>query len=95
AQVEKCRRDFYQMANDVIVSVYAKKIHNDRSTVDFGEQSMHVHVEYGDKTYDETIELFAEIDPQTSAFEILSTKIEIKLTKKTPAQWPALEKDTQ
>ncbi|KAI9475223.1 CORD and CS domain protein [Coemansia mojavensis] len=95
AQTEKCRRDFYQMANDVIVSVYAKKIHKDRSTVKFGAQAMDVHVEYGDKTYDETIELFAEIDPQASSFEVLSTKIEIKLAKKAPAQWPVLEKDTQ
>ncbi|KAJ2341909.1 hypothetical protein IWW50_006404 [Coemansia erecta] len=95
AQAEKCRRDYYQMANDVIVSIYAKKIQRDTSSIEFGADSLRVHLVYGDgKVYDDTIQLYAEIDPAASSFEFLSTKAELKLAKKTQAQWPALEGDS-
>ncbi|KAJ1833308.1 hypothetical protein LPJ63_002864 [Coemansia sp. RSA 2711] len=94
AQTEKCRRDFYQMANDVIVSVYAKKIQRDASSVEFHGDSVQLHLEYGDgKVYDDTIQLYAAIDPAASSFEFLSTKAELKLAKAAPAQWPALERE--
>ncbi|KAJ2662161.1 hypothetical protein IW148_003050 [Coemansia sp. RSA 1199] len=93
-KAEKCRRDFYQMANNVIVSIYAKKIKHDDSSLEFGADSVRVHLVYGDgKVYDDTIQLYAEIDPTASSYEFLSTKAEVKLVKKAQVQWPTLEKD--
>ncbi|KAI8319848.1 chord-domain-containing protein [Martensiomyces pterosporus] len=92
AKAEKCRRDFYQMANKVIVSVYAKKISREVSSVAFTSSAIRVHLVYGDgKVYDDEITLFAEIDPEASSFELLSTKAEIKLAKRSAADWPVLE----
>ncbi|KAJ1840858.1 hypothetical protein LPJ73_006304 [Coemansia sp. RSA 2703] len=91
-QAEKCRRDFYQSGSSVIVSIYAKKINRDVSTIEFTPTALKVHLVYADgKEYDDEIELFAEIDPSASKFEFLSTKAEVTLVKAVSAQWPALE----
>ncbi|KAI9504977.1 chord-domain-containing protein [Coemansia spiralis] len=78
-QKVKCRKDFYQMPNSVIVSVYAKKIDKEKSSIKFTAESV------------QCISLCARIDPSASSFEYLSTKAEIKLVKEEVGQWPALE----
>ncbi|KAJ1799216.1 hypothetical protein LPJ59_001987 [Coemansia sp. RSA 2399] len=89
---DKCRRDYYQMPDSVIVSVYAKKIDKTQSSIVFSADSMHLHLVYADnKVYDDDVDLYARIDPNDSSFEFLSTKAEIKLAKETPGPWPALE----
>ncbi|KAJ2893702.1 hypothetical protein IWW38_002793 [Coemansia aciculifera] len=93
-QADKCRRDFYQMGSNVIVSVYAKKIDREASSVTFAPDSLKLHLVHGDgKVYDDEIALNAPIVPADSSFEYLSTKVEIKLAKSSPAAWPALERD--
>ncbi|KAJ1953876.1 hypothetical protein GGI12_005917, partial [Dipsacomyces acuminosporus] len=90
-KAEKCRHDFYQIADNVIMSIYAKKINRQESKIEFTSQSIAVHLVYGDsKVYDDEISLFAEIDPAASSSEFLSTKAEIKLVKKSPGEWPVL-----
>ncbi|KAJ2747397.1 hypothetical protein GGI20_000535 [Coemansia sp. BCRC 34301] len=94
AQVDKCRRDYYQMGSSVIVSVYAKKIDREASSVEFTPESFKLHLVYGDgKVYDDEIALNSTIVPEDSHFEYLSTKVEIKLAKSSPAAWPVLERD--
>ncbi|KAJ2711514.1 hypothetical protein H4R19_003211 [Coemansia spiralis] len=96
AQTVRCRRDYYQIAGDVIVSIYAKKIDRTASSVALDADAICVHLVYGDgSVYDDTIRLFGEIDPAASSFEYLSTKVEIKLAKMAPAPWPTLEPDTE
>ncbi|KAJ2518800.1 hypothetical protein H4217_003088 [Coemansia sp. RSA 1939] len=91
-QQNKCRNDFYQTPGTVIVSVYAKKIDRNQSSISFSSDSMHLHLVYeGNKVYDDEIKLNAPVDPDASSFEFLSTKAEIKLVKKTSGPWSALE----
>ncbi|KAJ2078074.1 hypothetical protein H4R24_004732 [Coemansia sp. RSA 988] len=93
-QAVKCRRDFYQLADDVVVSIYAKKIDRDKSMVTIDSNSIHVHLVYGDGcTYNDTIHLHSNIDPSASSYEYLSTKAELRLRKVDPAPWPVLEQD--
>ncbi|KAJ1999360.1 hypothetical protein GGI04_004601 [Coemansia thaxteri] len=91
---DKCRRDYYQMDSSVIVSVYAKKIDREASSVKFGTDVLSLHLVYGDgKLYEDEIPLAASIDPDASSFEYLSTKVEIKLAKSSPGPWHALERE--
>ncbi|KAJ2684166.1 hypothetical protein IWW39_005074 [Coemansia spiralis] len=93
-QVDKCRRDYYQMGSSVIVSIYAKKIDREASSVEFTPDTIKVHLVHGDgKVYDDKIILSASIVPKDSSFEYLSTKVEIKLAKSSPAAWAVLERD--
>lgn len=92
-QATKCRRDFYQSGSQVIASIYAKKINRETSSIVIGPQSIKIHLVYGgDAVYDDEIELFGEVDPETSTFEYLSTKVEITLAKQASGQWSSLEK---
>ncbi|KAJ2822502.1 hypothetical protein GGI24_003928 [Coemansia furcata] len=94
-QADKCRRDFYQMGSSVIVSIYAKKIDRKASSVGFTPNTIKLHLVHGDgKVYDDEIVLNASIVPEDSSFEYLSTKVEIKLAKSSPAAWTVLERDS-
>ncbi|KAJ2161914.1 hypothetical protein GGF46_001105 [Coemansia sp. RSA 552] len=94
AQAPKCRRDHYESGNDLIVSIYAKKISAGASSITFGPDTLHVHLVYGDgQVYDDAIRLHGRIDPGASSLEYLSTKVEITLAKAAAGKWPALEKD--
>ncbi|KAJ2726693.1 hypothetical protein GGI07_000416 [Coemansia sp. Benny D115] len=92
-KTKKCRRDYYQSSDKVIVSFYAKKIDKERSSIKFEDDKILVHLVYGEDVSDEQIPLFARIDPSASSFEFLSTKAEVTLIKRAPAQWPALERE--
>ncbi|KAJ1731633.1 hypothetical protein LPJ61_002435 [Coemansia biformis] len=90
----QCRRDFYQVGGDVVVSVYAKDIDRAASSVALDADAIRVHLVHGGgSVYDDTIRLFGEIAPGASSFEYLSTKVEIRLAKAAPAPWPVLERD--
>jgi hypothetical protein len=45
------------------------------------------------KRYSATIDLFEEIDPEASRYEVLSTKLEITMKKANGASWPCLRPD--
>ncbi|ORX68986.1 chord-domain-containing protein [Linderina pennispora] len=91
AEQAKCRMDFFQSSAKLVVSVYARKLDKQKSKVVVERQSLSLHVEYMDgKVYDDVIELFAEVDPENSTFELLTTKIEISLAKAAPGEWPRL-----
>ncbi|KAJ2616956.1 hypothetical protein H4S08_000554 [Coemansia sp. RSA 1365] len=96
AQTEKCRRDFYQLADDVVVSIYAKQIDREKSTVAIDSNTVDVHLVFGaGRIYNDTIQLHGSIDPSSSSYEFMSTKVEIRLRKADTVQWPALERDAE
>ncbi|KAJ2779098.1 hypothetical protein H4R18_004197 [Coemansia javaensis] len=92
AQSDRPRRDFYQIANDVVVTIYARQVDRAASSVAFDADAIRVHLVYGGgRVYSDTIRLFGPTDPAAAAFEILPTKVEIKLAKATPGAWAGLE----
>lgn len=88
----KCRYDFYQMGAFAIVNVYAKNVDKDATRIQFEGDKVMVRVQFKDgKLFEKTLFLSQYIVPEESKYEVLSTKVEIKLKKKDLIQWSQLE----
>uniref|UniRef100_A0A1J3FVZ0 Protein SGT1 homolog n=1 Tax=Noccaea caerulescens TaxID=107243 RepID=A0A1J3FVZ0_NOCCA len=88
----KFRHEYYQSPGEVVVTVFAKKIPKENVNVDFGEQILSVVIEVpGEETYYLQPRLFAKIIPEKCRYEVLSTKVEIRLAKADVITWPSLE----
>nr|CAG8483204.1 8107_t:CDS:2 [Entrophospora candida] len=70
-----CRNDWYQTPTNVIMSIFAKKIDKQKSTINFQSQELIVDLRFSDsKIFKEIYPLYEKIDPEKSKFEYLSTK---------------------
>ena len=88
----KYRHEFYQKPDQLVVTIFAKKIPKESITVDFGEQILSVSINVtGEDTYVFQPRLFGKIIPSNCQYEVLSTKIEIRLAKAEPIHWTSLE----
>ncbi|KAF8889762.1 chord-domain-containing protein [Gymnopilus junonius] len=81
-QVE-CRIDHYQTPGQVHVSVFAKSF----------EQVILNLALPNNKRFSRTLELFGEIKPDRSSFNIFGTKVELHLQKSDTRSWAVLEKN--
>ncbi|WRT65703.1 uncharacterized protein IL334_002649 [Kwoniella shivajii] len=93
-KVEKvdCRLDHYQTPLQVHVSAFAKGADKEKSTVRFDTQKLHLDLYLpSNKRVIKSIELYGPINPETSSFRILSTKVDIVLQKPSAISWPLLE----
>ncbi|GLU21168.1 hypothetical protein SLE2022_373270 [Rubroshorea leprosula] len=88
----KYRHEFYQKPEEVVVTIFAKKIPRDNVTVDFGEQILSVTIDVpGEDAYHFQPRLYGKIIPAKCRCDVLSTKIEIRLAKTEPIHWTSLE----
>ncbi|KAF7813031.1 protein SGT1-like protein [Senna tora] len=84
--------EFYQKPDEVVVTIFAKGIPRDRVSVDFGEQIISVRIDVPDEHgYFFQPRLFGKIIPAKCRYEVLSTKIEIRLAKAEHLNWTSLE----
>ncbi|PWZ01403.1 SGS-domain-containing protein [Testicularia cyperi] len=95
AAAAKPRFDFYQTETAVNVSVFIKGVRQADLAVDISDHSLFVKA-HSEATGSEHIlqldPLFSTVDPSSSSFKVLSTKIDIVLHKAHPGQrWPKLE----
>jgi len=99
-----CRIDHYQTPANVHVSVFAKQVDKERSTVVFESEkvppphkfteqlmtyvplvlsiSRQIHIDLylpGGKRFKRSLDLFSVIDPDTSSFKVLGTKVRAAL----------------
>jgi suppressor of G2 allele of SKP1 len=82
---------FYQSAEVVTVSIMEKKVQTDQLEVQFEDSVLSVSVTRpGEKAVTLKLNLFDKINPSTSTFKILGTKVEIKLKKIQPYLWDDL-----
>ncbi|RKP40024.1 hypothetical protein BJ085DRAFT_13361 [Dimargaris cristalligena] len=87
-----CRRDWYQTPTQVIVSIFAKNVVRERSSIKFNTQSIDIHLVLPrDQVYRTTLLLAFPIHPDQSTFEFLSTKVELTLQKTNGISWGSLE----
>uniref|UniRef100_A0A5B7B255 Protein SGT1 homolog n=2 Tax=Davidia involucrata TaxID=16924 RepID=A0A5B7B255_DAVIN len=88
----KYRHEYYQKPEEVVVTIFAKGVPAKSVVVDFGEQILSVTIDIpgGDP---DTFQprLFGKIIPAKCKYDILSTKIEIRLAKAEAIQWTSLE----
>ncbi|KAH9309770.1 hypothetical protein KI387_037681 [Taxus chinensis] len=90
----KYRHEFYQSANEVVVTIFAKGLSKENVTIGFGEQFLSIVIQVpGVDEYALQNRLFAKIVPERSRYSILSTKIEIRLAKAETINWTSLEYD--
>ncbi|CAK9176926.1 unnamed protein product [Ilex paraguariensis] len=88
----KYRHGFYQKSEEVVVTIFAKGIPAKSVVVDYGEQILSVSIDVpGEDAYTFQPRLFGKIIPAKCRFEVLSTKIEIRLAKAEPLNWTSLE----
>jgi hypothetical protein len=90
------RHDFYQTPSSVIASFFLKKINKETAQVEFSSSELSVDLTTTDsapKRYKSAIPLFGTIDPATSTFKILGTKLEVNFVKADGSSWPVLRSD--
>lgn len=88
----KYRHEYYQRSEEVVVTIFAKGIPATSVVVDFGEQILSVIIDVpGEDAYRFQPRLFGKILPEKCRYEVLSTKVEIRLVKAECINWPSLE----
>ncbi|KAK6155630.1 hypothetical protein DH2020_009878 [Rehmannia glutinosa] len=88
----KYRHEFYQKPEEVVVTIFAKGIPANSVVVDFGEQILSVTIELpGEEAYHFQPRLFGKIIPAKCRYDVMSTKIEIRLAKADAIHWTSLE----
>ncbi|XP_019086103.1 PREDICTED: protein SGT1 homolog A isoform X2 [Camelina sativa] len=88
----KPKHEYYQKPEEVVVTVFAKGISKQNVNIDFGEQILSVVIDVpGEEAYYLQPRLFGKIIPDKCKYEVLSTKIEIRLAKADIITWPSLE----
>ncbi|CAB4415183.1 unnamed protein product [Rhizophagus irregularis] len=93
-EIVQCRHDWYQTPTHIIMSIFAKKVDKQNSSITFKEKELDVDLKMPDeKRFITTYPLYQLIDKENSTFEILTTKVEIKLKKANGISWPSLKSD--
>ncbi|WOG92828.1 hypothetical protein DCAR_0312105 [Daucus carota subsp. sativus] len=88
----KYRHEFYQKPEEVVVTIFAKGVPASSVDIEFGEQIISVTIDSsGEDTYIFQPRLFGKIVPAKCKYEVLSTKIEIRLVKAEAIHWTSLE----
>ncbi|KAL9110726.1 MAG: hypothetical protein Q9227_004718 [Pyrenula ochraceoflavens] len=94
--LSKFRHEWYQNSQAVTVTLYAKGVSKEKAEVDIQPDSIYLsfpHPSDPSNSFTFTLDpLFAPIDPNNSECSIMSTKVELTLSKKSPGhKWSALE----
>ncbi|KAL3697591.1 hypothetical protein R1sor_011667 [Riccia sorocarpa] len=90
----KYRHEFYQTADKVVVTIFAKNIQKEQLHVEIGPQILQVRILVpGEDEYILSERLFGKVNPSESKHFLLSTKVEIKLVKADATNWKKLEFD--
>ncbi|XP_030453871.1 protein SGT1 homolog [Syzygium oleosum] len=88
----KFRHEFYQKPDEVVVTIFAKGVAPEDVLVEFGEQILSTRINVpGEDAYYFQSRLFGKVIPEECRYQILSTKIEIRLAKAEAIQWKSLE----
>eukprot|EP01112_Ceratiomyxa_fruticulosa_P007256 TRINITY_DN1873_c0_g2_i1.p1 TRINITY_DN1873_c0_g2~~TRINITY_DN1873_c0_g2_i1.p1 ORF type:complete len:367 (+),score=99.19 TRINITY_DN1873_c0_g2_i1:166-1101(+) len=92
APTPKIRHEWYQNNTHVFVSVFNKGTKKENLNVEFTENTLSVTIKLGDgNEFVLDLDLCDSIDPAGSSYEVLSTKVEVKLKKQRQVKWNALE----
>jgi suppressor of G2 allele of SKP1 len=87
----KVKHDFYQNQGHVYVAFYHKKTKPENLQVNFTRDELHLSIVLDDgDVFNFDTQLCGPIVPEASTFKILSTKIELDLTKAEDVNWGSL-----
>jgi hypothetical protein len=86
------RTDWYQSASKIVVSLFAKKLDKERTVVTIEPRYLKADLVYQDgRETSVTYCLLAPVVPDTSTHKVMSTKLEVSLTKADALPWPRFE----
>jgi len=87
------RYTWFQNDNFVVVTVFVKGAKQENVAIDFEAHNLSVNVQLSsDNQFLLDLDLAHDIDSAQSKYEIMSTKIEIKLKKAVPTKWDTIER---
>eukprot|EP00262_Sarcandra_glabra_P013313 TRINITY_DN3655_c0_g2_i1.p1 TRINITY_DN3655_c0_g2~~TRINITY_DN3655_c0_g2_i1.p1 ORF type:complete len:376 (-),score=87.41 TRINITY_DN3655_c0_g2_i1:354-1481(-) len=90
--IPKYRHEYYQKPAEVVLTIFAKSVPTKNVNVEFGEQILSISIDIpGEDAYIFQPRLFGKITPEKCRYEVLSTKIEIRLSKAEAITWKSLE----
>ncbi|WOL20517.1 hypothetical protein Cni_G29322 [Canna indica] len=88
----KYRHDFFNTTTEVVLTIFAKGIPANYVNVDFGEQIVSITIAIpGEDAYNFQQRLFGKIIPEKCKYQVLASKIEIRLFKAEAITWTSLE----
>ncbi|KAJ2157459.1 Cochaperone protein [Coemansia sp. RSA 552] len=90
----RVRHEWYQTEDTVILEVFIKRVQKDAATIEFEDRSVSLSIKMatGSENNSEFEPLLHSIVPSESSYEVLSTKIEIRMKKAQPGvKWDYLE----
>ncbi|GAB4820816.1 hypothetical protein N2152v2_007862 [Parachlorella kessleri] len=92
-QPAKYRHQWFQMPDKVEVNVLAKGLKKEQVSVSIEPERLRVAINSpdGQEDYSLDVALHAAVVPARSKYEVLSTKVEVKLAKAEPKQWASLD----
>lgn len=86
------RHEYFQKPEEVVLTIFAKGIPAKNVVVQFGEQILSITIDVpGQEAYRYQSRLFGKIIPDKCRFEVLSTKVEIRLAKAEDINWTSFE----
>ncbi|KYR03009.1 TPR repeat-containing protein [Tieghemostelium lacteum] len=88
----KVRSEWYQTATHVILTIYAKFVTADNSSIKLQQKSVGISFKMAtgsEYVYD--VDFFDEINTQESTIQYYQTKVEIKMKKSRGIRWESLE----
>jgi suppressor of G2 allele of SKP1 len=91
---DKIKHEWYQSAEFVTLTLLARGVPKDKTTVDITERSLNLSFPtLTGATFDFSLDpLYASIDPSQSTYNIMPAKVDIKLKKQIPGiKWHNLE----
>jgi cysteine/histidine-rich domain-containing protein 1 len=82
----KCRYDWHQTGNSVVISIYSKCPVPALSYIEANPVKLHIHITFGENksVFDEEIILYGVVDVSGCHVTYLGSKVEIKLKKTGP-----------
>jgi len=90
--IPNIRHEWFQTATHVTITVFIKGAKKEQVSINFGKKTLEVSIKLPTQSeYVLDLDLADEIVPEESKYEILSTKIEIKLKKSSSSKWLSLE----
>lgn len=91
ATMKECRHDWFQSGSHVVLSVFAKNIDPERSSVKANEDSITVSLHYErELKFVLELHLAGSIVPEECTVTLLSTKVDVKMKKGEDKAWPQL-----
>jgi suppressor of G2 allele of SKP1 len=96
-QAEKVTHNFYQFGVDVVVTIFAKNVEQNKASVSVNEDGTILRANItmpDDSVYSKEWHLYAPVDPSQTSLRITPYKLEYNMKKKAPGEWRQLESTT-